>query len=180
MENAAWPIWRRRLLLGVGLVVAGVIVYFGWAATVPRWWSQRVGSMVNGHLSVGLLLGLVFGICFTLLPLLAAWAGLHRRRSWKVTLSWLILALVLALPNLWTLGVVVGTGSGAHAGQRVMDVRAPWFRGSTLIGAVIAAVIFAGLMVFTRARWPRHDRRRGKGGSTDRAEEGEAEPGKAG
>ncbi|WP_045303115.1 hypothetical protein [Saccharothrix sp. ST-888] len=169
-EREAWPIWRRRLLLGGGLLVLGVVAYFVWAATIPRWWSQRVGDMVNGHLGTGLLLGLVFGICFTLLPLLAAWAGLHRRRPWKAAVAWLVLAVVLALPNLWTLSVVVGSGSGAHAGQRVMDVKAPWFRGATLIGVIIAAAVFAGLLVFTRARWPRRDKKPGK-------EHGEA-PGK--
>ncbi|GAA2237527.1 hypothetical protein GCM10010430_18100 [Kitasatospora cystarginea] len=181
-ENAAAPIWRRRLLLGGGLLVAGAVVYFAWAATIPRWWAQRVGNMVNGHLSAGLLLGLVFGICFTLLPLLAAWAGLHRRRPWKVTLAWLVLALLLAMPNLWTLGIAVGSGSAAHAGERVMDVRAPWFRGSTLIGAIIAAVIFAGLMVFTRARWPGRGKKpgKGRGNGKDHGESAADEPGSAG
>lgn len=148
--------------------MAAVAVYFLWAATIPRWWSQRVGDMVNGHLSVGLILGLVFGVCFTLLPLVAAWFGLHRRRPWKAAVAWLVLAVVLALPNLWTLGVAVGRGSGAHAGQRVMDVRAPWFRGATLTGAIIAGVLFVGLLVFSRSRRSRRAKDRAREHGTEK------------
>jgi uncharacterized membrane protein YccC len=49
-------------------------------------------------------------------------------------------AILLALPNLLTLGIVLGSGKAAHAGERTLDVDAPGFRGATL-GAVIAAVI---------------------------------------
>ncbi|MER5642007.1 hypothetical protein ABT095_34360 [Kitasatospora sp. NPDC002227] len=151
-EPAAHRDWRKRLLLGGGLLVVVVAAYFVLAATIPRWWSQRIGDAVDGRLSTGLVLGLCLGVSCTLLPLMAAWVGLYRRRSWKVTLAWLALAVLLALPNLWTLGVVVGRGSGAHAGQRVMDVNAPWFRGATLAGVIVAVVAFAGFLVFTRRR----------------------------
>jgi hypothetical protein len=33
--------------------------------------------------------------------------------------------------------VVLGNGGAAHAGQRIMDVDAPAFRGATLVGAII-------------------------------------------
>ncbi|GAA2133548.1 hypothetical protein GCM10009760_09870 [Kitasatospora kazusensis] len=143
---------RKRLLLGGGLLVVLVVVYLILAATIPRWWSQRVGDAVGGHLGTGLVLGLCIGISCTLLPLMVAWIGLRKRRTWKAVAAWLSLAVVLALPNLWTLGVVVGGGSGAHAGRRVMDVNAPWFRGASLVGAVIAAVAFAGFLLVTRSR----------------------------
>ncbi len=146
------PDWRKRALLGGGLLVVLVAAYFILAATIPRWWSQRIGDAVGGSLSSGLIIGLCLGATCTLLPLGVAWIGLHKRRPWKVTLAWLALAVVLALPNLWTLSVVAGRGSAAHAGQRVMDVNAPWFRGSTLIGTIIAAVAFAAFLFYTRRR----------------------------
>lgn len=115
--SPAGPDWRRRLLLGGGLLVVLVVAYFILAATIPRWWAQRVASMVNGQLSAGLVLGLLLGLTCTLLPLLIGWVGLRRRRSWKVNSAWLALALLVAVPNLWTLSVVLGGGSAAMPGS---------------------------------------------------------------
>lgn len=149
------PDRRRRLLLGGCSLAALIGLSFLWAATIPRWWAQQVGDSVHGRLSSGLLFGLLTGVTCTLLPLLVAWFGLRRSRSWKVSVAWVAVALVLALPNLWTLGVLVGDGSGAHAGQRTMDVNAPWFRGASLIGVLIGAAVFVALLRFTRRRQPK-------------------------
>ncbi len=51
-------------------------------------------------------------------------------------------AVLLALPNLLTLGIVVGSGKGSHAGQRTLDVDAPGFRGAVLAGVIAAVVVF--------------------------------------
>ncbi|MFI6689797.1 hypothetical protein [Streptomyces sp. NPDC050485] len=146
------PDWRKRALSGAVALAVLVAAYFILAATIPRWWSQRVGDAVRGHLGVGLVIGLALGVTCTLLPLIVAWIGLHKRRSWKATASWLALAVVLALPNLWTLSVVAGRGSASHAGQRVMDVNAPWFRGGTLAGVVTSVVVVAGFLALARSR----------------------------
>jgi uncharacterized membrane protein YccC len=45
---------------------------------------------------------------------------------------------------------VVGNGSAAHAGQRIMDVDAPAFRGATLVGAIIGAAL-AVLVIYAMA-----------------------------
>ena len=60
-----------------------------------------------------------------------------------------LLALLFALPNLMTLSVVFGGSSAAHAGERIMDVKAPGFRGASLVGAIIAALVFVGVVVLT-------------------------------
>jgi hypothetical protein len=60
-----------------------------------------------------------------------------------------VLALLSALPNLMTLSVVLGGNSAAHAGERIMDVEAPGFRGASLVGAIIAALVFVGVVVLT-------------------------------
>lgn len=151
-EPDTGPDWGKRLLLGTVALAVLVAAYFLLAATIPRWWAQRVGDAVGGRLSTGLVIGLALGVSCTLLPLVVAWFGLRRRRSWKAVAGWLALAVLLALPNLWTLSVVVGRGSAAHAGQRVMDVNAPWFRGATLVGAIAGAVVFVGFLVFSRTR----------------------------
>jgi uncharacterized protein (DUF2062 family) len=56
---------------------------------------------------------------------------------------------------------VVGSGSAAHAGDRVLDVEAPAFRGGSLVGAVVA-VLLVFLMVYlvvSRRRADRNTRR---------------------
>jgi hypothetical protein len=153
--------WRRRIIAGIVLLAALVAGYFAVAAAVPRWWSQRIGDAVNGHMSTGALLGVVIGLLCTLLPLIFLWAGVRRHRSWRAVVCWLLLAVVVALPNLCTLGVVAGGGSGAHAGQRTMDVNAPWFRGGSLIGAIAGAVLFLCLLFFALGRGHGSHRERG-------------------
>jgi hypothetical protein len=49
----------------------------------------------------------------------------------------------VAAPNLLTLGIVLGRGNGAHAGDRILDVEAPEFRGGTLAGALLAGACVA-------------------------------------
>lgn len=55
------------------------------------------------------------------------------------------MAVVLASPNLFTLGIVLGRGDAAHAGDRTLDVEAPGFRGGTLAGAILAALALLGV-----------------------------------
>jgi hypothetical protein len=141
----------RRAITYVLMLIGLVLIYLAAAAFIPRWWSQRIGSAVDNNLSTGVLLGICFGLVFTLLPLGLLWMTMRRPMRWKTRVLWLLLALVLAAPNLMTLGVAVGSGGGAHAGQRTMDVRAPMFRGATLIGTLVGVVIFV-VMVFMYRR----------------------------
>jgi hypothetical protein len=146
--------WRRRLLLAGALVVVIVLTVLVASATVPRWWSQRVGDQVDGSITQGTTLGLVYGFVFTFLPILAIVLILRWRRTWKTLLVALALGLLLALPNLMTLSIVLGTGNAAHAGDRTLDVEAPAFRGASLVGAIVAAglIAFAVYLVWSRDR----------------------------
>jgi hypothetical protein len=144
--------WRRRLLWGgFGLVV---LLVGGWvgAAFIPRWWAQRIADQVDGSIPAGITLGLVYGFLFTLLPLLVLLWAVRRRHSWKVWLAYLATAAFLALPNLFTLGIVVGRGNAAHAGERTLDVEAPGFRGATLAGAIVAALLVVGVKALLVSR----------------------------
>jgi hypothetical protein len=146
--------WRRRLL--VAAIVVGVVVVAGLiaSATIPRWWAQRVGDQVDGSIVTGIFVGLFYGFVFTALPLLVLAAVLRWRRTWRAVAVAAALALLLAIPNLMTLGIVLGTGSAAHAGERIMDVEAPAFRGATLVGALIALGMagFVGYLLVSRSR----------------------------
>ncbi|MFO7571406.1 MAG: hypothetical protein R6W48_02245 [Gaiellaceae bacterium] len=137
--------WKRRLAYGA--VALGVVLVGAWigAAFIPRWWSQRIGDQVNGSIPAGITLGLVYGFLFTVLPLLLIVWAVRKRRGWKTYLAFAVGAIALALPNLFTLGIVVGRGNAAHAGDRTLDVEAPGFRGGTLTGAILAGLLTVGI-----------------------------------
>ena len=101
-----------------------------------------MGSVVDGSLTVGALYGLFIGFVFTVAPLLlllVVWKWRSPDRTWLGWLGWLVLVVLLAAPNLMTLGIVLGISDAAHAGDRTLDVEGPGFRLWTLIG-VIAGV----------------------------------------
>ena len=153
--------WERRILLGGILLLAAVVLFFLGAAFLPRWWAHRIGDQVAGSTASGIGLGLFYGSVFTFLPLLALWFAFHKRRPWKAWLAMLGGVVVLAFPNLLTLGIVLGTGDAAHAGERTLDVEGPYFRASSLIGAIGATVVFAVLqyILVTRRRGKRTEAR---------------------
>ena len=144
---------RRVATVVVWLVIAVVLVIVG-SAVLPRWWSHRVGDQVNGSITAGVALGLFYGFVFTVAPLGALWLTFRKRRTLKTALIMLGVAVLLAGPNLLTLGIVVGSGNAAHAGERTLDVEAPDFRASSLIGAIVglAALGALGYLVATRRR----------------------------
>ncbi|MBF6455301.1 permease [Nocardia cyriacigeorgica] len=151
--------WRTRIIAGAVLVVVLIVAYLILAAFIPRWWAQRVGEMVNGSFSKGIGWGLVYGGLCTAIPLLLLLVAalVWRRRGGKVIAGGaVVLALVFAIPNLMTLTVVLGGNNAAHAGERIMDVDAPAFRGASLTGAIIAALIFLlVLFLVVRRGWRR-------------------------
>ncbi|MFD3509555.1 permease [Nocardia sp. NPDC058666] len=145
-------VWRNRAIMVVATLVVLVAAYFILASFIPRWWAQRLANTVHGSFSSGIWWGLVYGIVFTLVPLLLL---IFAVRVWKkkggkfLAGAAAIVALVCALPNLMTLTIVFGGNNAAHAGERILDVDAPAFRGANLVGAIIAALLFAlvlGLM----------------------------------
>jgi hypothetical protein len=77
---------------------------------------------------------------------------------WRRRVKWLFAALVVAFlaaaPNLMTLGIVLGNGNASHAGDRILDVEAPAFRGASLAGALAGAalVLFVSYLVVSRRR----------------------------
>jgi hypothetical protein len=120
------PNWGRRLVFGGLAILGALIVYLIGAAVIPRWWAQRVGNFVDGRISVGATAGMFCGVLFTVLPLLVLWMAWRFRRNMKVVLWLVAFAVVLAIPNLMTLAIVLGTRSAAHAGERILERRRPW------------------------------------------------------
>jgi hypothetical protein len=141
------PNWSRRLILAGAIVATVLLGGLIASATIPRWWAQRIGDQIDGSITQGVLVGLFYGFVFTALPLLVLAAVLRWRRTWRALTVGAAVALVLAAPNLMTLGIVLGTGNAAHAGERILDVEAPAFRGATLAGALLA-VALVGLVAY--------------------------------
>jgi hypothetical protein len=153
--------WRRRLLWAGGILVVLAVSVVIASATVPRWWAHRIGDQVDGSITQGTTLGLVYGFVFTFLPIVAIVLILRWRRTWKTILVAVLIGVILALPNLMTLSIVVGRGNAAHAGDRTLDVDAPAFRGASLVGAVLAGLLllFIGYLLVSRDRAHASERR---------------------
>jgi hypothetical protein len=143
-----------RPLTVLVVVALAVVALVAGSAFLPRWWSHRIADQARGSFTSGIGLGLFYGFAFTLLALVVLWFGVRRITSWKGRLILLAVALLVASPNLLTLGIVLGPGGAAHAGERTLDVEAPGFRASSLIGAIVAVlVVFAvGLLLRSRRR----------------------------
>jgi MFS family permease len=134
--------WAKRALVIIVAVIALIGLGLLGASFLPRWWSHRVADQANGSFTGGILLGIFYGFVFTILPFAMLRFTFHKRRPWK-TWGWMFcVAVLLATPNLLTLGIVLGSGKGAHAGDRTLDVDAPGFRGASLGGAIAAVVAF--------------------------------------
>jgi hypothetical protein len=144
--------WRNQALLALGLIALAAGVYLIGRAFLPRWWAHRVGDQVDGSIAAGIPIGLFYGFVFTALPLVALWWAFRRRRAPRWWLVAVAAGILLASPNLMTLGIVVGTGDAAHAGERTLDVEAPAFRMSVFIGALAALVAcaFVYYLLFSR------------------------------
>jgi MFS family permease len=133
--------WAKRTLIAIAVIAALVVAGLVGAAFLPRWWAHRIAGQANGSFAGGILAGLFYGLLFTALPLATLGLAFHkRRRAWKAWATIFGVAVLLALPNLLTLGIVLGHGKAAHAGQRTLDVDAPGFRGASLGGAITAVV----------------------------------------
>jgi glucan phosphoethanolaminetransferase (alkaline phosphatase superfamily) len=148
---------RRAATIAIWLAIVVVLALIG-SAVLPRWWSHRIGSQVSGSITSGIALGLFYGFVFTFLPLALLWFVFRKRRTLKIALVLIGLAIVLAAPNLMTLGIVLGGGHAAHAGQRTLDVEAPDFRASSLIGALVAVAALGGIAYLLASRRHAHER----------------------
>jgi len=149
--------WGARLVVLVVGALAGIGGWFAATRFLPRWWAHRIGDVSDGTFTAGVSAGLVCGLAFTLLPLLVLRGVVRRSASWTARFTLVVLAFLLAVPNLITLGIVLGTNNAAHAAERTFDVEAPGFRGATLAGAVVGGLLAVAFWVLLG--WGRRRRR---------------------
>lgn len=143
---------KTKLIMTTVAVGALVIAYVFAVTVIPRWWAQRIGNAVEGRISFGSMLGFVIGLVFTLVPLGILMLAWKYRGSWKRWLVYICVAAIAASPNLATIGISIGNGSAARAGQRTLDVDGPGFRGGTYVGMVIGAAAMLAVGWLLRSR----------------------------
>jgi hypothetical protein len=156
LRRAARENWQFWVVMALAAVVLLILAWFFVTAFLPRWWSQRIADIGEGHAEPSIAAGLTIGSVFTILALAALGFSVVRGRSWRGRLTILVGALVLASPNLTTLGIIWGPSADARAGEDRLRVFAPGFLGGSLAGAVTGAIIV--LIV-----WIMYDRYRRRG-----------------
>ncbi|WP_041582808.1 hypothetical protein [Xylanimonas cellulosilytica] len=164
---------RNRIILWTVLAVVLVALVLLAASFLPRWWAQTVGGLVDGSFGRGAFWGLAFGIVFTLVPTLFVARAVRRWNGWKKPVTFIAAGVLLAAPNLFTLWVVVGTTSAAHAAERTMDVNAPFFRGATAWGVLVGLAAGVAIELLWRG-W------RERGRKLDAIRKAERDPGSVG
>lgn len=119
----------------------------------------------GGSFAKGIGWGLVYGGLGTAVPLfllLSAVLVWRRRAGRFLAGAAVVVATLAAIPNLMTLTIVLGGSNAAHAGERILDVDAPAFRGASLVGAIVAALVFLAVvgLVLLRKWRRRHPKSR--------------------
>lgn len=144
-------------LLFVGLLAfLGIGALFGWLIAITvgfRVWASWLGNRIDGNMLEGTLWGISLGFFFSLIPLVIARQALRRRLSFVARLVIVVIALVVALPNIATMAIHFGSGKGAHAGQRIFDVDAPGIVVGSYVGMGIGVAVFLLLVVWGLIRW---------------------------
>ena len=139
--------WLQRLVTIAIAILIGVLAYFVVAAFIPRWWAQRIAHQVDSKFTLGVVWGLFYGGLFTFVAVLVALQARRPMFRWPLKVGLIVVALLLEIPNLMTLGIVIGTSAAAHAGQRILDVEAPAFRSATVAGVIIGALLALGVFI---------------------------------
>ncbi|GAA4365839.1 hypothetical protein [Paeniglutamicibacter cryotolerans] len=141
-ETLPTPRWGLRIGLGIAGVAVAVATYVILPTFLQTWWATTIKSQANGDLGTGLLLGLFYGFVFTFVPLLLLWQARHRKISWPWKAVILGAAVLLATPNLLTLGIYASNSASALKARNMIDNDATWFPGWSLGAAIAAAMMF--------------------------------------
>lgn len=143
-DDESRDLWSsvKRYLIIAGIALVGILIA---AAVIPRWWAQQLGNLIDGSLTTGSLTGIALGVVCAAVPTVLLIEA-ARRKVWGSQLLWyLIPSLAFAFPLLATFWIAAGSGSGAKAGRRILDVDGPGVRGGALVGAIIGLVLAIGL-----------------------------------
>ncbi|ADG76793.1 Permease OS=Tsukamurella paurometabola (strain ATCC 8368 / DSM / CCUG 35730 / CIP 100753 / JCM 10117 / KCTC 9821 / NBRC 16120 / NCIMB 702349 / NCTC 13040)OX=521096 GN=Tpau_0139 PE=4 SV=1 [Tsukamurella paurometabola] len=143
--------WLRRAIVAAIVVAVLVAAYFALAAYLPRKWADLLVGWVgtDGGTLKGTVFGLGIGFLCAGLPLLLLWFAAKRAANHpKIATVLGLIAVIATVPNLMTLAVAIGTGSGASYARTKIDQNAAGFRWATLIGVVIGVIAAIALAIF--------------------------------
>ena len=140
--------WGLRIGLGAAAVILLAIVYLVVRLFLPVWWATNIGNQTQGSLTSGIILGLVYGFVFTFVPLLVVWQARYKKVSWPWKAVIVVVAVLLAIPNLLTLSIYANSSSAAAKARSMIDISATYFPTWSIGGAVAALVLFVGIAAF--------------------------------
>ena len=164
------PVWLRRATTGAGVVIVLVLLGVLGSIVLPGWWAGLVTGWVQGVSSAGILIGLICGLAFTVIPASVIWLAVRSPWTWRTRLIVAASAAVLALPNVLTLVIDVGTTSSAVDARLDMVIGSPAFTGSTLVGAVVGLVgVVGGVLGWRWLRRSRAELRKARGVPTKKS-----------
>ncbi|MFC0580801.1 hypothetical protein [Micrococcoides hystricis] len=143
--------WTAWLIVGVVVLALSIGIVFFVANVLPVWWANIIGNQVDKNLASGVLLGLFYGSVFTFFPLLLIWQIRRPKLKWPAKIALIVLAVLVAVPNLITLGIHVGSNAAAHNAQRILGTEATWFGTWTAYGALLGGLAFLALVVSVAA-----------------------------
>ena len=152
--QAVPPAWLRSVALWVGAALAVVLLVVLGVAVLPSWWASLIGGWVDGVQSRGILLGLVLGVVFTVLPLGLFLLALRSGLGSRVRIGLVVGALLLLLPSVLTMAISLGSSDA----RSVLVIEGPGFRGATLAGIGLTVLAIAAVLL-GRSRSRRTHRR---------------------
>lgn len=148
--------------IGNGLLFVGLLVFlalgalFGWLIAIWfgfRAWANWLGNRIDGNMVEGTLWGLCLGFFFSLIPLIVARQALRRRLSFVARMVILVIAVVVALPNIATLSIRFGTDKGSEIARNILQTDASGLITGTYIGMGFGVGVFLLLVVWGLIRW---------------------------
>jgi hypothetical protein len=171
--RSAPPAWMRHANLWVGAALSLTLLVLLGVAVLPDRWAAVVGGWVDGVQSRGVLLGLVLGAVFTLLPLVLGLLALRSGlRPWA-RLALVASALLLLLPNVLTVSIALSTSDA----RSVVATEAPGLRGATVVAIGVTLLVVAVVLIGrSRVRRTRREVTEAQGRAVQRSRDLAAEP----
>lgn len=159
VAKAKMPVWLVRTILGAVAAVVLVIAYLIASVTVPLTWANAIKNQVGPQLGNSIPLGMFYGFVFTFVPVLVAWQAHHKTLHKWARISLVVLALVLTLPNLLTLGVLYGTSTSSINARSIWNTGgANWF-GAWSQSFMLVGLACGVVVIFLSRIWLRRGKK---------------------
>ncbi|WP_427017144.1 hypothetical protein ACQCSX_00255 [Pseudarthrobacter sp. P1] len=141
------PAWLNRGIGIAAVVVALVLAYLIASIALPVMWAHTIGTQVQSNAGSAIGLGIFYGFVFAFLPVVMGWQARYKGMKRWLRISILVVAVLLAVPNLLTLGILNGTNNAAHDAQRILSVEATWFSSWSVWFMVVGVLAGVGAIL---------------------------------